>query len=173
MDHRLFLKLFLPGQPLLKAYLLAATGDLHAAEDLFQEVSCALWEQFDRYDPGRPFRAWALGMARIEVLRWRQKRARSRVTLSDDALAALAETAAEQAAEPGRLRDLLRACLDRLGGTVRDIVRLKYLDALPIARVAEKLGKSVAAVEMALVRARRALRECVESGPARTGGTPT
>ena len=98
-DHRRFLRHFLPAEPLLRSYLLAATGDVHAADDLLQEVSSVLWEKLDQYDEARPFRAWALGIARLEVLKWRQRLARSREALSGDTLGALAEAAAELAPE--------------------------------------------------------------------------
>ena len=49
-DHRTFLKHFLPTAHVLKAYLLAATGDMHAADDLLQEVSSVLWEKLDQYE---------------------------------------------------------------------------------------------------------------------------
>ena len=41
-----------------------------------------------------------------------------------------------------------------------------------VAEVAERLDKSVAAIEMTLVRARRGLRRCVERRLARAGGAP-
>jgi len=162
IDHRKFLKLFLPAQAVLKAYLLAATGDLHASDDLLQEVSSVLWEKFREYDERRPFRPWAIGIARLEVLKWRQRLARSREVLSAEAIAALAGAAAEHAEEIDERTALLRWCVERLHAKTRGMLRLRYWRALSIRQVAERVGKSVAAVEMALVRARRWLGRCVE-----------
>lgn len=161
-DHRLFLKHFLPAEAVLKAYLLAATGDMHAADDLLQEVSSVLWEKFDRYDQARPFRPWAMGIARLEVLKWRQALARKREVLSAQVVEALADTAVEHAAQADERLVHLRHCLDGLAGKTRQLLRLRFWRMLRVQQIAERLGKSAAAIEMALVRARRALRTCVE-----------
>jgi len=47
-------------------------------------------------------------------------------------------------------------------------VKMRYMDARSIAGIAERTGRSGEAIEMVLVRARRALRECVERKQANT-----
>jgi len=173
MDHRVFLRHFLPTETLLKAYLLSATGDMHATDDLLQEVSSVLWEKFGQYDERRPFRAWALGIARLEVLKWRQRLARSREVLSPETLTALADTAGDHAGEiDERIADL-RRCLEGLQEKTRQVLRLRYWEALSIRQIAERLDKSVAAVGMILHRARRGLRDCVEGKLAKEGAGAT
>lgn len=162
MDHRRFLKYFLETEGFLKSYLLASTGSSQDAEDLLQEVSAVLWEIFDRYDPARPFRAWAVGIAHLEVLKWRQRRARSREVLSEGAIEALAQSASEQAGESEPNHLFLGSCLQALADPLREILNLRYVESLPIVRIAERVGKTVGAIEMTLVRIRRALRECVD-----------
>lgn len=169
-DHRLFLEHFLPAEAVLKAYLLSATGDMRAADDLLQEVSSVLWEKFDRYDRARPFRPWALGIARLEVLKWRQRLARKREVLSAEAVEALMDTAADHAAEVDERLVHLRRCVEGLGKTARRMLRLRYWRMFRIQQIAEHVGKSTAAIEMALVRARRRLRICVEKKLARARG---
>jgi RNA polymerase sigma-70 factor (ECF subfamily) len=159
--HRRFLNLFLAHQGALKGYLLAATGSPADADDLLQDVSHILWEKFDSYDPARPFRGWALGVARLAVLDWRRRQARSLRVLSPEAIDTLTAAAAASGDLEG-YQAHLRGCLEQLSADWKRIVRLAYLESLPLAHVAEALGRSVAAVEMALVRARRALKDCVE-----------
>jgi RNA polymerase sigma-70 factor, ECF subfamily len=170
MNHRLFLKNFLQEESVLKAYLLAATGNTHAADDLLQEVSSVLWEKFSQYDDDRPFRNWALGIARMETLKWRQRLARSRETLSPAILETLADTADECAGELDDRAIHLRQCVAGLKEKTRRVLRLRYWEALSIRQVADKLGKSVASIEMVLVRTRRQLRQCVERKLARAEG---
>ncbi len=171
MNHRLFLKHFLREESVLKAYLLTATGDMHAADDLLQEVSSVLWEKFEQYDDERPFRNWALGIARLETLKWRQRLARSRETLSPDLLQTLADTAAECAGELDDRAVHLRQCVAGLKQKTRRVLRLRYWEARSIRQVAQELDKSVASIEMLLVRARRQLRQCVERKLAGAGGS--
>jgi RNA polymerase sigma-70 factor (ECF subfamily) len=172
LDHRRFLRHFLPAESVLRAYLLAATGDMHAADDLLQEVSSVLCEKFGEYDEERPFRAWAMGVARLEVLKWRQRLARSRETLSVETLGVLADAAEEHAGEIDERLLHLRHCVEALRERIREVLRLRYWQALPIRQVAERLGRSVAAIEMTLVRARRGLRRCVEKRLAKAGEAP-
>lgn len=160
--HRSFLRQFLPTEGLLRAYFRTATRDPAEAEDLLQEVSAVLWEKFASYDETRPFRAWALGFARLQVLKWKQKWARSREILSDEALELLENVALQGAEDAEERRVHLRRCVAELPSHLRDIIRWRYLEELPIAQLASRLRKSVAAVEMILVRLRRALRECVD-----------
>jgi len=169
-DHSLFMRHFLAAEPVMKAYLLSVAGDMHTADELLGGVSSVLWEKFGSYDVERPFCPWALGVARIEVLKWRQALARKREVLSPEALAALADTAAECAAEVDDRLIHLRGCVEGLSEPARRVLRLRYWRALRIRQVAEQLGKSVAAVEMTLVRARRALRDCIEGKLAASRG---
>jgi RNA polymerase sigma-70 factor (ECF subfamily) len=160
--HRTFLRQFLPNEGLLRAYLRAGTRDPDEAEELLQEVSALLWEKFDSFDPARPFRAWALGFARLQILKWKQKAARSREVLSDEALRLLENAAIESAATAEERRGVLQDCVKNLPSHLKDVLRLRYLEELPVARLAARVRKSVAAVEMTLVRTRRALKDCVD-----------
>jgi len=169
-QHRLFLKHFLQMQSVLKAYLLAAAGDSYTADDLLQEVSSVLWEKFDQYDRTKPFRNWALGIARLECLKHRQRLARSREVLSPEAIEALAGTATEVAGQLDDRAVHLHGCVKGLNDRMRQMLRLRYWEGLPFRQIAEQLGKSVASLEMALVRARRQLKQCVESKLAQSEG---
>ncbi len=52
--------------------------------------------------------------------------------------------------------------LDALGAHHRAALTLRYLDGLPVAQVAEHLGRTVHATEALLVRARAAFRSAYE-----------
>jgi RNA polymerase sigma-70 factor (ECF subfamily) len=147
---------------LLRSFLLAATGSVHESDDLFQSVARVLWEKFAEYDAERAFRAWALGVARLEVLKWRQSKARSREVLSEEAISQVAAAAGDGGEWADGLSEFLRTCLAQLKSTARRVMELKYGESLPIREIAARVGKSVSAVEMILVRSRRALRDCVE-----------
>lgn len=173
-EHRRFLDHFLPVRGTLRSFLYAATRDLHEAEDLCQQVGAVLWRKFSQFDESRPFSAWAVGIARMELLKWRdrsRRAARSR-SMSDDAIAALAEAAVESAATPIPEADgrsaALKDCLNRLAPRAREAIERKYRDGQPIKTIAEAQGREVGAVEMALVRARRALKQCIEQALLRT-----
>jgi RNA polymerase sigma-70 factor, ECF subfamily len=157
-----FLRHFQETERPLRTYLWCATRDPHATDDLLQNVWKTLWIKLDRYDPARPFIAWAMGIARIEVLRWRQAHARSREVLSEASLDRIAATVEEHAGDIAALQRHLDTCLKKLPKRSRGVLRLFYADRLRIADIAARLQRTVGAVEMQLVRLRRALRDCIE-----------
>jgi RNA polymerase sigma-70 factor (ECF subfamily) len=160
-NHHLFLELFLKEEPLLRAFLLSATGSAEATDDLLQSAAAVLLDKWDDYDRARPFRPWALGIARLEVLKWRQQLARSRNVLSEDAAALLEEAAAEHAPEIEARQGFLLACIEELRDDHRGVLDMKYGLGLKIAEIARRIGKSAAAVEMILSRLRKILRDCI------------
>ena len=146
----------------VRALLVAATGDMNLVDDLMQNVAVALWKKWPEYNPERPFRMWALGVARIEILRWQRSAARNRIVLDIQLLDQLVE-AADRAAEEADQRLLLLAeCLKDVRGDAREVLNLKYTGGLRSHQIAEQLGKGIGAVEMILTRSRRALRTCIK-----------
>ena len=169
-DHRIFMKYFLAAEAVLKAYLLSASGDMNATDELLGDVSSVLWEKFNSYDSARPFRPWALGVARLEVLKWRQSLARKREVLSPEAIDALADTARDCGAELDERLIHLRSCLEAIGASTRRVLHLRYWRRLRISQIAEKVGRSTGAIEMTLTRTRRGLKNCVEGKLAGSAG---
>jgi RNA polymerase sigma-70 factor (ECF subfamily) len=157
-----FLELYRPHQGALRAYFIAATRDPHETEDLLQRVSLAMYDRFDRFETDRPFVNWAMGFARTEVLKWRRDRARSREMLSGQTLELLAAATEQQPKLSSRVMDLLEECLGNLSSKTQQLIHLRYGQDMAIAEVADSIDKKVGATEMALVRARRALRRCIQ-----------
>lgn len=159
-NHHQFLELFLKEEPFLRAFLLSATGSAEAMEDLVQSTAAVLLDKWDTYDRARPFRPWAMGIAKLEVLQWRRQQARRRDMLSEESMLLLAE-AAEQASDTDFMEGPLLECIGELRDEHRGILNMKYGMGLRIAEIAGQIGKSVAAVEMILSRLRRVLRDCI------------
>ncbi len=170
MNHRRFLQHFVASERVLTGYLLAATGSLHDAEDLLQEVSVALWEGFDRFDEKRSFSAWALGIARHKVIDWRARRGRKEAVLALDVLESIGRAALEDSDRLAERRSVLHRCIETLPAHLREMVGLRYVDGLRLEELAAQLGRNVGAVQMALVRIRRALRDCVDRKLAQASG---
>jgi RNA polymerase sigma-70 factor (ECF subfamily) len=75
-QHSLFLNLFSKTQTRLYAFILMIVHNDNDAEEIFQETSAILWEQFDRFEPGR-IRGMGGSIAKIKVLEYlRQKKKR-------------------------------------------------------------------------------------------------
>src|SRR5438034_6834874 len=84
-----FLRLFLPEQGGIRAFIRATVWDRARCDDLFQEVALVLWRELDRYEPERPFGAWARGIAAKTVLKSYRDAKRAPVALSPEAIVAV------------------------------------------------------------------------------------
>lgn len=159
-DQQEFLRHFLSTESSLRGYILTHVRDFEVAEDLLQQSALVLWQKFDQYDARRPFLAWALGVARLEILNARrQKSGRSLITADLDGLVVGEYLRLES--ELHRRRQLLRACLKLLPASMTETVRLRYEEGISLEQIASKLGKSLASVKVILHRARVSLHECV------------
>ena len=161
-DAQRLLKHFVEEDAVLRAYVHVATRSHADTQDLLQNIWETLWVKIEQYDDARPFRHWAFGVARLEVLKWRQAKGRSREYLSESSLDLLAGTAVERADELDLRGEFLQQCMRDLSVLWRKVLSLKYYRELSIRDIAGQLGKSTSAVEMILVRSRRALRDCIE-----------
>jgi RNA polymerase sigma-70 factor (ECF subfamily) len=164
MNETEFLSYYSEIQGRMRAYFLVVTGDIDEARDLFQETSSLLWQKIATYDERRPFTPWAFGFARNIAMRWRRKKMKSRITLASDNIHALSERAADSvdASNFDRRLSVLEKCYEKLTNRARTAVTLFYRERERIQSIARRLHRSTGAVEMILVRARRALRLCVE-----------
>jgi RNA polymerase sigma-70 factor (ECF subfamily) len=157
-----FTRHWVDAQPAVAAFINAVVRDFHDAQDILQRTAVTLVQKSADYDPGQPFIAWALGIARIELLRYRRESQRDRLQLDESALDAVAGAAERMADDSAEMRQALDSCYEKLAGKPRETFRLYYFEALKRTRIAELLGISTNAVFVALHRARTSLRRCME-----------
>jgi len=170
-EQEVFLSQFLRCEADLRALVGAVVRDVHVREDVFQEIALTLWRQFSRYDPSRPFGAWARGVAAKKLLERCSGDRRLPLVLSPDAILELAEAAdrSESRLAPGF--EALEHCLGKLPEKSRDLLTLRYGQSQPLAAIAAEIRATQAAVYQALSRLRRRLRECMQRYLAARGGT--
>ncbi len=147
--------------PQVYGYLVPRCGSASVAEDLTAETFLAAVAATKRGTVAEVTVAWLVGIARHKLVDHWRRRAREERKL-----------AAVQA-EPEPTDDPWDAHLDQarahavlaeLGAHHRIALTLRYLDDLPVARVAEHLDRSLHATEALLVRARRAFRQAYGEG---------
>ena len=157
-----FLVLYAGSQARLQAFIRALVPDPTQADDVFQSTSLALWRSFPTFRSDGDFTAWALGVARHQVLmHWRRAR-RDRHVFNDALLADLADTAAELLDSVDARQRALEACIEALTERQRDLVRRFYGERESAAVIAAAWNRTVHAVYKSLKVLRRGLHECVE-----------
>ncbi|MGO9111545.1 MAG: sigma-70 family RNA polymerase sigma factor [Thermoguttaceae bacterium] len=161
---RRFIALLTKHEQHLNRYILMLVPNLADAEQIAQETSVRLWEQFDEYDPSvAGFVVWARSIAYFQVLTFRKRAGREHLVFNSELVDALADRAAVRSQRLADRQEALIDCLDKLPEHGREIIRLYYFVGMKLRAAAEHLGRSVAATEKAVARIRRILKDCVEN----------
>jgi RNA polymerase sigma-70 factor (ECF subfamily) len=149
-------------------FIFCILHSLSDAEDIFQQTSIALWENFDQFESNSDFAAWAKKVARYRTLNFLRSKRRERLYFSEDVISQLAECPFEpNDVQDKRLR-ALSECRQKLSGSDDALVSMCYRgDA--IRDVADRIGRPVQAVYKSLGRIRRMLFDCIERTLAREG----
>jgi RNA polymerase sigma-70 factor (ECF subfamily) len=136
--------------------------DYQQADEVLQRVAVTLVRKFDQYDQSRPFAAWAIGVAKYEVLYYRRERATDKHLFGDEIVEQIASRYEVVADEADPLREALRYCLEKLKGRSKSVIELRYRRGLKSHAIADEMSLSSGAVRMLLCRVRETLRRCME-----------
>jgi RNA polymerase sigma-70 factor (ECF subfamily) len=153
--------------PAVYGYLLPRCGSVAVAEDLTAETFMAAVATVRGPHPPAISTAWLIGVARHKLVdHWRRAEREHRQ------LAALGETGHEPMDSWDDHVDAAVAheALAQLSANHRCVLVLRYLDDLPVAQVAEHVGRSVHSTETTLARARAALRRVYAEKEVEHGG---
>jgi RNA polymerase sigma-70 factor (ECF subfamily) len=167
----LFAKLWVGAQSTVAGFVHSLVRDYQQAEEVLQRVAVTLVRKFDHYDQSRPFAAWAIGVAKYEVLYFRRERATDRHVFDDEIVDKIAQGYQRFVNHADPVREALERCLGRLDGRSKQAIELHYAGGLTSPAVAEEMRLSPGAVRMLLSRVRRTLRECIERQVERIEGT--
>ena len=160
-DHDRFLRLWTSAQASIAGYVTAVVGDAHAADDVMQNIAVAALRRFADYDRDRPFIAWAMGIAKIEILTVRRDQARAASRFRGPTVESLATVWQEIQHEADGRALALGHCLRAVSGRKRDLLALRYEQERPLTEIADQLRMSAVAVRVALSRLRSALQACI------------
>lgn len=155
--------LWASAMPTLEAFVASSVRDANDREDVIQATSEYLARHFGDYEPGTSFTAWAVKVARYRVRELYRDRSRDRLMLTGEALDSLARVAPQLSVELTDRQEALDQCMKHLGGKQRRLLEMRYTQSLSPAMIAERVGKSANTVSAALLRIRKALRECIEA----------
>ena len=153
-------------QDMLLAYAAFRIPDAALVDEVVQQTFIRAFEQISDFDPSKDFATWLRAICRFMIMAELKRLSRdrqNRETYKDRLKGSLVEAALERP-EGADADDLLRlrACMDQLQKTSRDLVKARYLEALPLGDIARKFKQSTAWVATTLFRVRDALRRCLE-----------
>jgi RNA polymerase sigma-70 factor, ECF subfamily len=130
-------------------------GNPADAEDATQEVFLKAFQRLEQFRMGEPFGAWLQGITRHQAI----DMIRRRRTVSLSSAVPAPGIDVEAAAMASLDRAQVQAALRRLDGRDQALLVLRYWEDQPVQVIARTLGLSQGATKVALLRARRALKE--------------
>ena len=157
----LFFRLYTSIQSRLYAFILTMVHNEHDAEELLQESAIYLWEQFDQYQEGTNFWAWAACVAKFRVLDFHKKNRKTRPLFENNVyqqLFEIADVSSEDSADRARA---LKNCLDKLGSDDQKLLSLRFLDSYSMQRIAQLTGRSRHGLYKTFARILGLVRECM------------
>jgi len=150
----------------LRAWLAVHAPSGVDVEEIAQRTFVAAYSRLQDYSVGTNFGAWLFTIARYqlktETTRLRRiadYHARYRLNLLELELQRRQDEPPEH--QVMRL-DHLQTCLESLGEHLRRFVTWRYDERIPLEVMAERSGRSVAAVKKQLWKLRKKLHDCIE-----------
>ncbi len=157
----------------LRAWLAVQAPPGVDVDDVAQRSFVAAFSRLGDYELGTNFGAWLFTIARFqlrtEVSRLRRV-ADYHVRYAPDLLQRELERRGSEPPELQQARlDHLQTCVGQLGEHLQRFIRWRYTEEIPLDEMAERSGRSVAAVKKQLWQLRRKLHKCVQARIAAEG----
>lgn len=171
MIHPTFTDVMDSEREMLVRFCARYTGDVHVAEDLAQQTLLQAWRNAHQLNDPQARTGWLFSIARNQCRMWARDRRRELTHIVApermDVQAMLHDRIAnhdlEQELERHDLARLVERALRLLPPDVRDVLLRRYVEDVPQAELAARLGVTQGAVEARLQRGKRALREVLTS----------
>lgn len=132
-------------------------------EEVLQQTNLILWSKADEFRPGTSFRAWAFRIAQLEVVAHCRKNAREHRLFGSELVETMARELLDRDEDRTKIAlTALRACLDKLDASDRELILHRYSTTDNVRQIAADLGRPVSSVYRSLDRIRFALLACIQ-----------
>ena len=157
------MKLFLPEQWRIYAYIHALVSNRADCEELLQDVAVVLWSKFDEFVPGTRFDRWAYSVAHHKIANFNALKHRKTVLFDGHLFELLSEHAARQAEQVSEQRDALDVCMQQLSAQNRRLLHQRFQHNATNRSVAKEAGQSESNMSRRLNGLYMVLLECIQS----------
>jgi RNA polymerase sigma-70 factor, ECF subfamily len=154
-DRDAFEELFRQFQGEVFRWVMRIVRDRGIAEDLTVESFWKMYRAHARFDPAKPFGAWARRIATNLALDHLRRTKRETALVAEPVDVGSRGNPAIQR----EMRAEIVAAFEKLAPKLRVVARLSLIEEVPHREIAEALGISEAAMRVRLFRATRILRE--------------
>lgn len=164
-----FFKLYNSVHTRLYSFLLVVVHNHDDAEELLQETASVMWEQFDRFEEGTNFGAWAISIARNKALELLRKNRKTRAVFTETFYDQVAQYAQESLRDVSERTQALQFCLEKLPDRDRDLLFMRYRKDISTKRISQLTGRSLNGLYQSFTRIIGMLRQCIERQSAAGG----
>lgn len=166
-----FVRALTEGQAAMRGFCQASLGHTEEAKEALQRTSIVLWKRQDDWNPETSFLAWAISVAKFEVLgviRDRQRESQ-RYVFDSEIVEQMVDHAEEATNLNPDLEEALEVCLGKLSPKNRESLSAYYAGSRSIQDIAESQNRRFGAVRIMLMHLRRSLGVCIERQLAKEG----
>jgi RNA polymerase sigma-70 factor (ECF subfamily) len=148
--------------PLL-TFICRMVGDRHRAEELFQDVFLAVWQQRRRYEYPRSFRAWLFGIAANKCRAEFRRPAPPRILVDEvESPSGNGGGSPVEAAIASETAAIVANAVATLPAQQRAVLILKVWNGHDYAEIARALGRAPATIRSQMFQALNAMRRYLE-----------
>ncbi len=161
-DRNAFAQLYQRHHAVVYGYFRARVLDPHVAEDLTQEAFMRIFGAIARFNTELRFQSWLMGICR-NVLR---EQVRHIMRRRENGWTELCLELEEMTPGDGLYDDVLHlvpGCMSKLAEHALQSLQWHYMGGMKVEKIAKKLGRTLGAVKVLMVRARQALKRCIEA----------
>ena len=156
-----FTTLLLQNQKRIYGLILSLVPNGSDADDVMQDACAVMWRKFGEFEQGTNFAAWALRIARFQVMTYYNKSRRNKARLSDESIELIADKLAEVSIDKSARSEGLKECLKKLSDGNRAMIQLRYQKNLSVEQISSKMDRTVDALYKALNRSYSQLQRCM------------
>ncbi len=165
-EEREYVALLADHQSMVRGFVISLMPGVPGADDVIQETNQLLWKKRKDFELGTNFKAWALRIARFQVMAHLKTARRQRWVTLDDTTAELMATELETRLEPEREERrllALKTCLGKLGDAERDMLLRRYWKNQRLQDFCAITGLSLSNIKITLFRLRAGLKRCIQA----------
>lgn len=161
-DRAAFGQLYTRHHAVVYGYFRARVLDPHVAEDLCQEAFLRVFGAISRFDVKLRFQSWLMGICR-NVLREQVRHIMRRRELGWTELCLELEGMVDTEGLYDDVLHLVPACMAKLSEPSAQSLHWHYMGGMKVEKIAKRLGRTLGAVKVLMVRARQALKRCIKT----------
>ncbi|MBN2212477.1 MAG: sigma-70 family RNA polymerase sigma factor [Sedimentisphaerales bacterium] len=157
-----FLRQLLQYQRRIFTFILTLIPRRSDAEDIFQKTLIVMVQKYKYFEPGSNFNAWALKIARLEVLHHRAQHRTSKVLFDSTLFENVLQCAEARFPEMDLRTKALSQCMEKLSERDQRLIYLRYNQSRSIKDVARLVSRPIQGMYKVMARIHQSLRECID-----------